>query len=714
MHTFRLRSLASVAAIALVVGLGWSPALASAAPGSAAGYVRAGQHSAARATGRQASTSPSCPRSRSTSIATCMVITRPAAARRAGSVRPDTPGGYGPSDLRSAYGLAALTGGARQTVAVITPYDEATAAADLTAYRSTYGLPPCTSTDGCFSQVNQTATPPQPPPAGTSWPVTTDTALDMISAVCPNCHLLLVQANTPAITDLGAAVNVAAAQGANVIEIGWDVTEFSGETSDDTKYFTHKGIAIIVASAESTTTGGYGYGDIGYPAASPDVTAVGGTTLSQDSSDTPRGWSETAWQQTGSGCSMYEKAPSWQAQPSGDPPLCTGGMRALNDLAADADPNTGVAVENASAWYDEGGTGVAAAIVAGIYALAGPAGSSDNPAAYPYEHPGGSYGTPGNKYPFYEGLNDINSGFNASGTCTPAYLCTGGNGYDGPTGLGSPEGTASLVSTGGLSGTIRSAGVYNMCVDDTGDASTNGTKIQAYACLADDSQNWTLEANSTLEINGKCADATGRGTAPGTPIQLYTCTNAENQEWQAQSNGELINVNSLTCLEDPGGMGNGTQLVIDTCSDAPDQQWIPPYVVPSSSGPVISGISPNLCLNDENGGTSNGNVIRIYGCEGTDPSEVWTVEPGGNIRLTKDVSMCMDVLGYGTKPGTVIQLYNCTGDDAQQWVARSDGSLLNPASGLCLEDPNSGPGGTQLDIDTCTGAADQQWTPPPL
>ena len=710
MHKFTFGSLAAVAAVTLVAGLGWSPALASATSGSPAGSSAAvGQRSAVRAAGRHASVSASCPKLASATQATCMVI------GRSSGIHPDTPAGYGPADLRSAYGLAALASGARQTVAVITPYDEATAAADLTAYRSTYGLPPCTSTDGCFSQVNQTATPPQPPPAGTSWPVTTDTALDMISAVCPNCHLLLVQANTPAITDLGAAVNVAAAQGANVIEIGWDVTEFSGETSDDTKYFTHKGIAIIVASAESTTTGGYGYGDIGYPAASPDVTAVGGTTLSQDSSDTPRGWSETAWQQTGSGCSMYEKAPSWQAQPSGDPPLCTGGMRALNDLAADADPNTGVAVENASAWYDEGGTGVAAAIVAGIYALAGPAGSSDNPAAYPYEHPGGSYGTPGNKYPFYEGLNDINSGFNASGTCTPAYLCTAGYGYDGPTGLGSPEGSVSFNPAGGATGSIRSAGVYSMCMDDSGDGTTDNTKIDIYKCGYLDSQNWTLESDGSLQINGKCADLVSGGTANNTLVQLFTCnTLAVNQDWQAESNGELINPYSGRCLSDPNASTtNGTQLQIYDCSDYPQQRWIPPYVVPASSGEITSGISSGLCVNDENGTTSNGNVIRIYGCLGDDAEE-WTIEHGGDIRLNEDSSQCIDILDYGTTVGSLIQLYSCNDGASQQWVTRSDGSLLNPASGLCLEDPKSGPSGTRLDIDTCSGASDELWPLPPL
>jgi hypothetical protein len=533
--------------------------------------------------------------------------------------------------------------------------------------------------------------------------------MDVISAVCPNCHILLVQADSDSITNLGASVNAAASAGANVIEIGWYVNEFSGESADDNAYFNHKGIAIVAASAWSTT-GADGYGLSGYPAASPYVTAVGGTVLKPDSApaDAPRGWSETVWAKTGSRCSADEKAPAWQPAS-----LCSNGMRAHNDMAADADASTGVAVTSDSVWYVEGGTGVAAAIVAGAYALAGQAGSGDYPAAYPYQHPGGSYLTPGDEYPFSEGLNDISEGHNTTQVCAPEYLCVAGYGYDAPSGLGSPEGTTSLTASGDLSGLIRSVGGYNMCMYANGSATK--PSVEAEPCDFQTSQeSWTLGPDGLLNGSGMCAVIPGGQTHPPVPITMNSACNslASNQEWQSEANGWLVNPHSNLCLTDPGG-GTG-QLEAESCTQSSQMEWSLPYSMPGSSGQIISAVrsSPPLCINNESGKWVNGNTIQALTCQPNQNHQQWTVEPGGVLRYTHNDSFCLSVSGDGVQAGTPIVLWTCPDGASQEWVVRSDGSLINPASGLCLTDPDSGPSETQLELGTCTGAVDTLWTLP--
>jgi hypothetical protein len=356
--------------------------------------------------------------------ATCAAL---AATARHGSAsaapETTTPAGYAPSDLQSAYGLPDSTLlGRGETVAVVTAYDDPDAESDLGTYRTQYALSACTTANGCFKKVNQTGGTSYP---GTSagWSAADAQSLDMISAICPTCHLLLVEANSTAITDLGTAENEAVTLGAQFVDNDWYTPEAglgSSETSYDSQYFDHPGVAITAPSGNS------GYG-VNYPAASQYVTAVGGTTLTKATGVT-RGWTETAWSGTGSGCSAYEPKPAWQ-----DDTGCSD--RTLNDTAAVADPNTPVAyydTPTAGGWAEGGGTDVSAAIVAAAYALAGPPAPGTYPASYLYDHPGA--------------LNAITSGSN--GTCSPSYLCTAGPGYNGPAGMGTPSGTAALGTTG--------------------------------------------------------------------------------------------------------------------------------------------------------------------------------------------------------------------------------------------------------------------------
>jgi hypothetical protein len=383
----------------------------------------------------QASGPPSCPAPAAGQVSCAALATSSAAAMTGAAVEASgtTPPGYGPSGLRSAYGLASYSpiGGTGQTVAVVTAYDDATAETDMATYRSQYGLSACGS--GCFSKVNETGGSTYPPAGPAGWSLVTAEDLDMISAICPNCHILLVEATTTAITDLGTAENEAVTLGAKFVTNTWFTPEATYGTSEptyDTDYFNHPGVAI---TAPDGNGGGYG---TYYPAASPDVIAVGGTTLTQDTS-TARGWTETAWSDTGSGCSPYEAKPSWQTDTG-----CSD--RTLNDVSAVADPNTPVAIydTNSGDWVEAGGEGVAAAIIAAAYALGGAPAAGSYPAAYLYSHP--------------SLFNDITSG--SDGTCTPTYLCTAGAGFDGPTGLGTPAGALGL-DFGMATGTSPAIGI---------------------------------------------------------------------------------------------------------------------------------------------------------------------------------------------------------------------------------------------------------------
>jgi subtilase family serine protease len=329
-----------------------------------------------------------------------------------------TPSGFGPADLLSAYNLPA-NGGAGQTVAIVDAYNDPNAASDMATYRAQYGLPACTVASGCFKQVNQTGGT-NLPRNSTSWAGEISLDLDMVSAIAPNAHIILVEASTASMTNLGTAVNTAVKLGAKFVSNSYGGSESSADTGYDSTYFNHPGVAITVSSGDS------GYG-VQYPAASPNVTAVGGTSLKRDSS--ARGWSESVWSTSstegaGSGCSAYEPKPSWQTD-SG----CA--KRTVADVSAVADPATGVAVYQTyggSGWTVYGGTSVASPLIAAVYADAGTPVAAI-PAANIYSHT--------------SALNDVTTGATAS--CTPSYLCAAGTGYDGPTGWGTPNGLTAFT-----------------------------------------------------------------------------------------------------------------------------------------------------------------------------------------------------------------------------------------------------------------------------
>jgi subtilase family serine protease len=319
--------------------------------------------------------------------------------------------GYGPADLQSAYALPSLIQGHGQVVAIVDAYDDPSAESDLAVYRSAFGLSPCTTASGCFRKVDEYGGTNLPHP-DYHWAGEISLDLDMVSAVCPNCGILLVEGFSSSFFDLGNAVSTAARLGANAISNSYGAPEVQRDLDYDA-YYDHPGISVTVA------TGDKGFG-VYYPASPPFVTAVGGTTLLPASNS--RGWSETAWSGTSGGCSAYEAKPSWQTD-SG----CS--MRTAGDVAAIADPTTGVAVYDTyklPGWLVFGGTSVASPIIASVYALAGNE-SSLTGASRAYSNA--------------SSLNDIVSG--STGKCG-TYLCNAGPGYDGPTGNGTPEATTAF------------------------------------------------------------------------------------------------------------------------------------------------------------------------------------------------------------------------------------------------------------------------------
>jgi subtilase family serine protease len=326
------------------------------------------------------------------------------------------PSGYEPSDLRAAYKLPA-SGGSGQTVAIVDAGDDPDAEADLAIYRATYSLPPCTTANGCFRKVNEGGEA-SPLPQDQSWGVEISLDLDMVSAACPSCHILLVEGDSASFSDLAAAEDTATRLGANEVSNSYGATEQNGMQRYEAAY-SRSGVAITASS------GDLGWGIPNFPAVLPTVIAVGGTTLTRAAD--ARGWAEAAWAGSSSGCSAWIPKPAWQHDPD-----CPGRMVA--DVASDADPSTGVAVYDSydgNGWVVGGGTSAASPFIAGVIALAG------NPAKLP----NASY-----LYTHARTLNDVVTGSNTwqipwQTQCGGDYLCTAVPGYDGPTGNGTPRGS---------------------------------------------------------------------------------------------------------------------------------------------------------------------------------------------------------------------------------------------------------------------------------
>ncbi len=398
----RSKLLAATAALAAALGAAAAiPTTASAAP--AAGHAKA--HS------QRVCSTPKA------GFAACdalkLVNDQGAAVNAAGSaVTPKAISGKTPANIQDAYKLAGLSAGGR-TVAIVDAYGYPNAERDLGIYRAQWGLSACTKANGCLTIVNQTGGT-KPPRTNVGWAQEQALDLDAVSAACPSCKILLVQATSASFGNLGTAVNYAASRGVAAISNSYG----GGDSADSSygSYYNHSGVAV------TASTGDNGYQGASFPASSHYVTAVGGTSLTGSSN--ARGWNETVWSGAGSGCTTLNAAPAGQTSAMTN---CSG--RAMADVSAVADPATGLAVyaptsSSSSSWAQYGGTSLSSPLVASVYALSGnTSGYANNK---PYAHP--------------SGLFDVTSGSN--GPC--ASWCSAKTGWDGPTGLGTPNGTSAF------------------------------------------------------------------------------------------------------------------------------------------------------------------------------------------------------------------------------------------------------------------------------
>jgi hypothetical protein len=328
--------------------------------------------------------------------------------------RATTPAGWGAADLEAAYGIDP---NATQptTIAVIDAFGYPHAEADLNVYRKQYGLPPCTTANGCFEKLNQRGRQGGYPTPDAGWGIETAMDLQMVSAACPSCHVILVEADNDG-RALDRAEQTAVDAGATVTSHSYGIEESRG-VHRDAKLYRHPGVTVVASTGDS------GYGAPNFPASARKVVAVGGTVLSR--SDDARGWKETAWSDASSGCSTFFGKPV--GQPDSD---CPG--RSVADISAVA---RHLAIYDTSlpdgqrGWLTASGTSASAPFVAGMIAASGARAVR-----------------PANLYALDPSdLHDILTGSN--GRCHGSLLCTAGPGWDGPTGLGTPTSPDIFVRT---------------------------------------------------------------------------------------------------------------------------------------------------------------------------------------------------------------------------------------------------------------------------
>lgn len=365
------------------------------------------------------------------------VVTNNQGLPQAGSMPAGTS--YGPVQFHLGYNLPCTPGGnvdavcatpsagfGPQTIAIIDAYHTPTIENDLHVYSSYFGLPDCTRANGCLQVLNQNGETSLPTTVDGGWSLEASLDVQVAHSVCQTCKIILFEANSNNFSDLATAVQTAAGMGVTAISNSYGGSEWNGEINYDS-YYNHPGIAVTVSAGD----GGYG---AEFPAASNGVVAIGGTTMQLNTDNSYA--AETVWNGTGSGCSSYETANSWQTTLSNWSLTGCGGKRGIVDMAADADPNTGAAVydstpyNGSTGWYQVGGTSLSAPLIAGVYALAGGVPANTYASSLPYV-----YFTPTNAH-------DVTSGTN--GHCT-TNMCTAGTGYDGPTGLGTPNGISGFM-----------------------------------------------------------------------------------------------------------------------------------------------------------------------------------------------------------------------------------------------------------------------------
>jgi subtilase family serine protease len=345
-----------------------------------------------------------------------------------------TPVGLTPANIHTLYDFpatASSSGGKGQTIALIEAYDDPNIEADLAIFDMQFGLPACTTVNRCFKKISATGVVPK---VNAGWSLETSLDVEWAHAIAPQASILLVEAASDSLTDLLRAVVVAAEQKANVISMSWGVPEFSAETEVDTIFQTFSSIAFVAASGD----GGFG---VLYPAASPHVLAVGGTTIevAYSNQGVARRVGETAWSASSGGISQFEPPSLAQSVFLTEFP-----SRAVPDVAYLADPYTGLAVfdsvpyQGYYGWLQVGGTSAGAPQWSALLALASSSAGhiiNTSQAAYALYSSLGSASLP---------LFDITIGTN--GLCGTA--CLAAPGYDLITGLGTPKASGVIANLG--------------------------------------------------------------------------------------------------------------------------------------------------------------------------------------------------------------------------------------------------------------------------
>ena len=403
------------------------------------------------------------------------------AAQPASVAASNPPKANTPAYLQQAYDLSYLSasGGAGDTVAVVDAFNDPTAASDLSFYRQFYGLPACTTSNGCFRKVGQNGGSSFPP-SNMAWEQEIALDLDAVSAICPQCHILLVEANSASLSDLKAAMATAVTLGADQISASWNSTQASVPSAFQT-------LPAVPTVAATGDAGYVGPGEDNYPAAVPGVTAAGGTSLGPSAAPSARGFGEAAWSGGGSGCDLQYARPAYQPADG-----CSG--RAYADLSADADPATGLSVYDHATWSLIGGTSLSTPLIAAYYAITGV--TADTP-EWAYNASGA--------------LNDVVSGSTGNCAASIAYICNAGTGYDGPTGVGSISGStvSGAPGIGGPSATPNGTSTY------TAGVSAHGATIAGGIYRNRLDTTWWIQYGTTTTYGSETTRTDiGSGTAP--------------------------------------------------------------------------------------------------------------------------------------------------------------------------------------------------------
>lgn len=577
---WRAPAVAALLAVgALAAGIGASPSAALAAGTSSAGArptLAPSPGSAERACGAPHPGAATCMAMRRVSVpltpaklsarAAAQATQAASGATPAAENKSPFPGALDPPELHAAYALPTETASSgTQTIAVVDAFDDPTAEADLGVYDEQFGLPACTSANGCFRKVNEEGKASPLPAENGGWASEISIDVQMAHAICQNCHVLLVEANSEEFTDLGAAVDAAVDAGASEISnsyAGPEEAAISGFFTElNEEFYDDPGVVVTASSGDCGYLNEACAGEphtANFPADSPDVVAVGGTSLTEKKEV----WTSTVWAGGGSGCSEIFAAPAWQTAAAGFLATGCGAERSVADVAAVGNPETGVNIYDSTpegkgeptGWGVWGGTSVASPIVAAEFALAGGSHGVAFPAATLYAHLGEA-----------ADLYDVVSGSN--GSCGTATSCHAAVGFDGPTGVGSPIGLGAF-STAGSPESVSPPAISGVAEEGQTLTATPGT--------------WSNSPTSTTEQWQRCKSSGAHCAAiAGATGQTYKLT--------ASDVGATIRVQETASNADGTGAPAESAATAVVVSDVPKLTGFTPSSGITGSAVTIEG-----------------------------------------------------------------------------------------------------------------------------